>query len=197
MSTQGTEADIREMYMAKRKSKAKQTEIAEEAIEQQERKKLLRDIATLKRLPNDFRDITLGTDWESFADITGRRKEMDAWSNGPIVYLAPLNKNEKMILGSPNKLLPIKTTSIRSFQTMTIKVVMADDATVGALFNGSTWNAVLSWAAENAASWIYLPDEETPIVEALNTLFSRFGFNLRVKGQLMSAMTGKPVGVQY
>lgn len=154
--------------------KAKQKVIAEESVAHQQRFRLKQQIATLKRLPKDFRDITLGTDWEAFATITGRRKEMDDWSNGPIVYLAPLNKSEESILGSPNKLIHYDCR-------------LDDD-----------WQHIINTAnVVDKASWIYLPDEESVVIEALNVLFSRFGFNIRAKGRLMSEYTGKAVGVVY
>jgi len=185
--------------MAKRKTKkqSKQTAIAAEVTEQQLRLKLRRQIALLKKLPEDFRDITLGTEWEAFAEATGRQKEMNDWWNGPVLILAPLNQSEKSILGSPNKLLPIITATVRGLQSVTVNVLSATVATANAQFNGSTWHCVLSWAAENNASWIYLPDEELPIITALNILFSRFGLNIRAKGQLISEHTGQPVGVVY
>ncbi len=165
--------------MAKRKSRVQQQAIAEETTEQQQRLKLTRQIALMKRLPKDFRDITLGTDWEAFADITGRRKEMDAWYYGPVLYLAPLNESEKMILGSPNKLVPYWASGL--------KVELSPE----------NWIGIIKHAEDIDCSWIYLPDEETLVIEAFNTLFSRFGSKLRAKGRLMSAMTGKPVGVVH
>lgn len=162
--------------MAKRKPKRReQQQIAEESVSSQERRKLQQQISTLKRLPKDFRDITAGThDWEAFATITGRRKEMEAWDNGPILYFGELNESERMILGGPNKLLAI----------------------VGHKgFDAQSWIDVLTVVTYAKASWIYLPDEEPEIINALNILLSRFGFNIRAKGQLMSEHTGKPVGV--
>lgn len=161
--------------MAKRKPKAKhkeQAEIAEAATQQQQRKKLQRQIATMKRLPKDFRDITLGTNWEAFATITGRRKEMDKWYHGPIVYFGELNESERNILGSPNKLIHYDCR-------------LDDD-----------WQHIINTANfVEKASWIYLPNEESTTIDALNVLFSRFGFNIRAKGQLISEYSGKPVGV--
>ena len=93
----------------KRKSKREQTEIAEAVSVQQQRQKLQRQIVLMKRLPNDFRDITLGTEWEAFADITGRRKEMNDWWNGPIMCIGVLSKSEEMILGSPNRLIGVRS----------------------------------------------------------------------------------------
>lgn len=186
--------------MAKRKkkpSKKAQTEIAEAVSEQQQRLKLQRQIKTLKRLPEDFRDITLGTDWEAFAKITGRRKEMDDWDHGPIMYLAPLNDHERMIMGSPNKLMAIKTEVSTWSDGCSSKVMFATPTTASATFNSKTWHNILSWAEKNLVSWIYLPDEETKVIEALNVLFSRLGLNVRAKGRLMSEFSGQPVGVVY
>lgn len=182
----------------KRKSKKhEQAVIATEAVQQQERLKLRRQIALMKRLPKDFRDITLGTDWEAFADITGRREEMDDWYHGPVLCLAPLNEHEKMILGSPNKLMAIRTEVSTDSDGKYIKVLFATAVSAKAVFDSNTWHCILSWAEKNNCSWIYLPDEETSIIEALNRLFSRFGFNIRAKGQLMSEHSGHPVGVVH
>ena len=163
--------------MTKRKPKnPEQQAIAEAVTLSREHIKLKRQIATLKRLPHDFRDITAGTgDWEAFARITGRREEMEAWDNGPILYFSELNKHEEMILGSQNLL--------RQWQ--------ADP------FSADNWIAIIQHAEHIDASWIYLPDEPTKLINALNVLLSRFGFNVRAKGQLMSEMSGKPVGVVY
>ena len=161
----------------KRPKKHPQLAIATEAVEQQQRLSLKRQIAILRRLPKDFRDIDVGSrDWEAFADITGRRAEMEAWSRGPVVYFGELNKHEKMILGSPNKLVAITNFNF---------------------LGSSNWVAVITQAEHMKASWIYLPDEELPIITALNILFSRLGMNIRAKGQLMSEHTGRPVGVVY
>lgn len=164
-----------------KKSKKHQQAIATATIEQQERRKLLRQIRTLKRLPDDFRDIDPGSnDWEAFADITGRRKEMTDWSNGPVIYFGALNKFEKMILGRPNRLIKV----------------------IGCLGrdNGlTTMNhfEIIQLAERQRASWLYLPDEVGTVIDALNVLFSRFGYNVRARGQVKSERTGKPIGVVH
>ena len=185
--------------MAKRKHKkqGEQAQIVTEVSQQQQRLELRRQISLMKKLPKDFRDITLGTEWEAFADITGRRKEMDDWDHGPILYLAPLNDHEKMILGSPNKLMAIKTETSVSGEYKSVKVLFATPSTANARFDFTTWHCILSWAEKNKVSWIYLPDEELPVITALNVLFSRFGYNIRAKGQLISEHTGHPVGVVH
>jgi len=159
----------------KRKHKAKeQAQIVTEVSQQQQRLELRRQISLMKKLPKDFRDITLGTEWEAFADITGRRKEMDDWDHGPVLYFGKLNKHEKMILGSPNELIQHEASK---------------------LTQENFYNIILY--ANTFASWIYLPDEELPVITALNVLFSRFGYNIRAKGQLISEYSGKPVGVVH
>lgn len=176
--------------MTKRKSKKhEQAVIAKAATEQQQRIRLKRQIATMKRLPKDFRDITLGTDWEAFADITGRRKEMDAWWNGPILLLAPISDSERMILGSPNELWLAKELTKLTQTEVEVSGV--------AKLTKENWIEVLQLAEDRGCSWIYLPDEELPTITALNVLFSRLGFNIRAKGQLISEHTGKPVGVVH
>lgn len=162
--------------MTKRKPKEHvQQAIAEESVSSLERRKLRRQISTMKRLPNNFRDIVAGThDWEAFATITGRRKEMDAWDNGPIMYFGKLNEHEEMIFGSQNRLVGIAKHKE---------------------LNKESWVDVLTVAVSFEASWIYLPDEEPEVIRAFNVLLSRFGFNVRAKGRLMSEHSGKPVGV--
>ena len=175
--------------MTKKRRHGKQEEIATEVVQQQQRIKLKRQIATMKRLPKDFRDITLGTDWEAFATITGRRKEMDDWYHGPVLCVGKLNESEKAILGSPNKLV-VATKLLR----VTEKELEEGDVT--ALTPGN-WFKVICCAEAAGCSWIYLPDEESIIIAALNVLFSRFSYNVRAKGQLISEHTGKPVGVVH
>lgn len=173
----------------KRKSKHEQTVIATEVSQQQLRLKLLRQIALLKRLPKDFRDITLGTDWEAFADITGRREEMDRWYHGPIMCIGKLNQSEEAILGSPNELVGLKMLEKLSPTELEIGNVTE--------LTSENWLKVIQLAEEMGCSWIYLPNEKSTVVDAFNIMFSRFGFNIRAKGQLISEHTGKPVGVVH
>lgn len=154
--------------MTKQKSKKQQYKIAAEAVEQQTASQLRQAIKLLKRLPNDFRDITPGSpDWEKFADITNRRKEMEKWANGPVLCLKEPNTAETMVLG----------------QYKLIYIV------------GSDLQLVLKYALEQGCSWIYLPDEEPKVIAALNVLLSRFKYSCRVRGQIMSERTGRPIGV--
>ena len=99
---------------------------------------------------------------------------MDDWDHGPVLYFGKLNKHEKMILGSPNELIQHEASK---------------------LTQENFYNIILY--ANTFASWIYLPDEELPVITALNVLFSRFGYNTRAKGQLISEYSGKPVGVVH
>lgn len=176
--------------MTKRKKRKPQEEVAEEATQQQQRLKLQWAIATMRRLPKDFRDIDPGSkDWEDFANITGRRDEMTRWSNGPVLHLAPLNSGEKMILGGPNVLRPVS------------ELVLANQSRiqVGSLeeLTPENWIDVIQHAEMSGCSLIYLPDETLKVIVALNMLLSRFGFNVRVRGQVMSERTGKPIGIVH
>jgi len=158
-------------------SKKKQEKIAEEVTEQQQKQDLLRQIRLLKRLPNDFRDIDPGSpDWEAFADITGKREEMTKWYRGPVLYFGKLNKEERMILEHPNILICIARHK---------------------KFTVESWKDVIPVAVRIEASWIYLPDEETQVIEALNIIFSRFGFNIRARGPVMSERSGQRIGVVH
>jgi len=122
---------------------------------------------------------------------------MNDWWNGPILYLAPLNKSEEHILGDPNKLMAIKTESSISPNGKSSKVSFATAVGANATFNAGTWNCILSRTEKNQVSWIYLPDEEPQVITALNILLSRLEYNIRAKGRLMSEFTGRPVGVVY
>lgn len=180
--------------MVKKKPKKHvQQQIAEEAMTTQARGKLKQQISTLKRLPKDFRDITAGTrDWEAFATITGRRKEMEVWDNGPILFLSPLNESEEGILGSQNKLV------FAGGLSRLVEGEFEYENVEGELkLEQYNWMLIIRDAEEAGCSWIYLPDEVTEVISALNVLFSHFGYNVRAKGRLMSERSGKPVGVVY
>lgn len=169
---------LEEAIVAKHKKPSKQYQkvIAEESTTQ----RLKHQISRLRQLPEDFRDIAPGTkDWEDFAEITGRRKEMEAWCAGPALCLAPLSSSEERVLSSPNELREFKGP--------------------GALecLSEENWAEVMQFAENTMCSWIYLPNESRGFVNALNVLLSRFGYNVRAKPQLMSERTGKPLGVVY
>ena len=137
------------------------------------RRKLKKQIALLRRLPKDFRDMSPGSpDWEAFADITGRRKEMEAWSSGPVLCLAEPNKEELLVLGKEN---------VRLF--------------VGEWNFTKDWYGLLQAAKQQNYSWLYLPEEELIVITSLNVLLSRFEYNVRARGQIMSERTNKPIGV--
>lgn len=179
-------------------SRQEQEQIANEAATTEQRRLLKRQIATLRRLPDDFRDILPGSnDWESFATITKRRREMEDWDNGPIFILQPLNTLETGCLGSPNVLTPIKTTTETSMRLGKFGVHAFLASTPCAYFSADNWYSIVTLAEQNKISWIYLPDEEAPVIAALNVVLSRFGYNVRVKGQLLSERTGKPIGIVH
>jgi len=139
------------------------------------RRKLKKQIALLRRLPKDFRDMSPGSpDWEAFADITGRRKEMEAWSSGPVLYVGKLNKEEELHFRDQRK------------------VVQAEAA-----WTPTCWTGLLELADRCAFSWLYLPAEEPEFIDALNRILSRFGYSVRAMGQIMSERTNKPIGVVH
>jgi len=141
-----------------------------------EREKLRAQVATLKRLPRDFRDLDPGgADWEAFAEATGRRGEMDKWLHGPVLTLEPLSEGERRFFADN-------------------RVYYSREWTV---FERENWVDVLQQAESTGCSWVYLPREERNTIAALNVLLSRFEYNFRVRGQIRSAHTGHPVGVVY
>lgn len=184
------------MTKKRKLNKQEQQEIAVEATTQERRRSLRQQISTLNRLPDDFRDILPGsTDWESFATITGRRKEMEKWDNGLIFILQPLNDLEMKVLGHGDNIRTIKTVSKESLVQASVHASLA--STPCAYFSADTWHSIVTLAEQNKVSWIYLPNEEAPVIAALNIVLSRFGYNVRVKGQLLSERTGKPIGVMH
>jgi hypothetical protein len=170
--------------MTKNKKKKDQKAIAEEVAQQITARKLRKLIKLLKRLPRDFRDIDPGSsDWEAFADATDRRKEMEAWSNGPVLCLEEPNEQEKRILGK----IEMSTIS-KTVTGPTIKLTA---------FSAINWCELFFLAQKNRVSWIYLPDEHGDFIKALNMVLSRMGACYRAKGQLLSERTGKPLGVVH
>lgn len=161
--------------MTKKRKKDKSKEHLVVLAELKQVRDLRREITILKRLPKDFRDCPVGgVDWEAFADATGRRKEMDKWSNGLVAVFEKLNDLE-----------------IRFFGKERLWYFDPDQWTK------QTWFTFLGTCEEAEVSWIYLPEEEEYFINALNAILSRFGYNMRAKGQLLSEHTGKPLGVVY
>ena len=153
------------------KDKKKQLQIAAEVIEAEQLRRLRSDIKFLRRMPKDFRDITTGlVDWERFAAVTNRQEEMTKWSRGLVLCLEEPNDLEKRVLGK-----------IRIFSQ---KIVLPRD-----------WLLLFRIAEADCVSYIYLPNEEGEFIQALNIVLSRMGANFRIKGQLLSAHSGKPLGV--
>lgn len=148
--------------------------IAEVASKQQ----LKRDILLLKRLPRDFRDIDPGSkSWEAFGRITGRCEEMDAWERGTVLCLVQPSEAETRVLGPALYVYPVPTK-----------------------LDQGNWLPIIE-AGNNKhmlnCSWIYLPEEEHKVIVALNILLSRFEYNIRAKGQILSERTGHPIGIVY
>ncbi len=143
-------------------------------VEQETVRSLKQKIKLLKRLPKDFRDIDPGSSaWEAFAKVTNRRKEMEKWAAGPVLCFGEPNEAEKMIL-----------STIRHFAG-------------GLTFCKADWFILLSACENDKIVWIYLPDETPEVVTALNVLLSRFEYNCRVRGQILSERSGKPIGIVH
>lgn len=153
------------------RTRQQQKEIAEAALIQQ----LRRDIAFLNRTPNDFRDLVPGSvEWEHYANLTKRRKEMEDWSSGPMAYIHQLTDKERYYY----------------------RGVTFVDCTWFTWEPGN-FEILCTRMRSGNISWLYLPEEDMSLVWALNTLFSRMKAPFRAKGQPMSESTGKPAGIVY
>jgi len=138
-------------------------------------------IKLLKRTPTDFRDMEVGgANWEKFADVTGRRKEMEVWADGLVLCLKEPNLAESMVLG---------TKRIRTFYY--------HDAYSNNGWDKQGWQTIIATCVKQEVSWLYLPEENPKVVVALNILLSRFGYTFRAMSILLSEHNGKPLGVVH
>lgn len=154
-----------------------QRKVAEEVAQQQQIRNLKRKIALLKRLPKDFRDLVPGTiEWEALADASDRRKEMEAWAAGPVLCVGTLVDEDRRFFERAGHEIGYTTSMGLSHES---------------------WIPLVQAAGNGKYSWMYLPDEDKVFVSALNVLLSRFGYNVRARGQLMSERSGKPLGVVH
>lgn len=142
-------------------------------------------IRRLKQLPNDFRDtLEDGTDWDDFAELTGKRTEMETWLHGPVLFVVPLNEKEKIFFRSSRKLMSlsesyvcseVEPAFVPSFEELLMFVLHAETA---------------------GYSFFYLPMFPYGVSKALNTMLSATGANLRIRAQLLDTR-GYPLGVVH
>ncbi len=154
--------------MAKSKAQQEQTEVLAEELQVAH---LRKQLAILKRLPKNFRDIEIGSSgWQSFAEIMGPEKkaEMLEWAKGGVLCLAPLNELERKVLTVFGEIsrLPLPTTL----------------------------EFILSMARGRDVSFIYASEWPKHVIVAMNWLASQYEWNFRFKGQLMSGR-GMPLGI--
>ncbi len=154
--------------------KKKQLSPAEQTIvEELEVKRLRKQIALLKRMPKNFRDMPVqGEDWRGFAEIMGPEKkdEMLKWAKGGVLCLIPLNDLERKVLSVYGELHEFQRVGAFAFED------------------------VLAEALELNASFIYASEWPKHVVAGMDWLASYYEWNFRFKGQLLGEK-GHPLGI--
>lgn len=137
------------------------TPAEQEMIEELEVARLRKQLATLKKLPDDFRDMAvMSSGWQSFAEIMGPEKktEMLKWAKGGVLCLAPINDLERRVLAGHGELHEYN-------DLLRLEYIIRD-------------------AYGYEASFIYASDWPKHVIVSLNWLASHFGWNFRFLGQL-------------
>jgi len=137
---------------------------------------LRKKIKLLRRLPKDFRDITVGSqDWLDFAKAMGPEKEneMHKWANGGVLSLAPLSHMEEVFF--------------KDYEW--VKVVEWDD-------DWDSFFKTVSDAEADGASFVYAPQLPRGAVNGLNALASHCGLNLRFRAVLVDER-GRRLGISW
>lgn len=144
-------------------------------IEELEVAKLKKQLARLKKLPKDFRDMeVMDKDWRDFAEIMGPKKkaEMLEWAKGGVLCVTPINELERKVLQGFGEL--------HEYAYTYPKVMQLED--------------LLPEALELNVSFIYVSAWPRVVISGLNWLASDYGWNFRFKGQLLGG-TGNPLGI--
>ncbi len=139
-------------------------------IEELEVARLRKQIARLKKLPKNFRDMeVMSNNWQDFAEIMGPKKknEMLHWAKGGVLCLAPLNNLERKVL-----------------------TVYGELHEQGVL----DLEAILAEALELNVSFVYVSEWPKPVIVSMNWLANHYSWNFRFKGQLMGG-SGNPLGI--
>ncbi len=155
-------------------TKKKQLTSAEQQIvDELETAQLRKQLALLKRVPKDFRDMEVQCeDWRGFAEVMGPEKktEMLKWAKGGVLCLAPINDLERKVLTVYGEL--------HEFQR--VGVFALED--------------VLAEVLELNASFIYASEWPKHVITSMNWLASHYGWGFRFKGQLLGEK-GHPLGI--
>lgn len=144
----------------------------QELIEELEVAELKKQIARLKKLPKNFRDMeVMSKDWRDFAGIMGPEKkaEMLEWAKGGVLCVAPINEMERKVL--------------QGFGELTILC-----APIPPLAN------ILLQMKSQGLSFVYASSWPRVAISGLNWLASDYGWNFRFKGQLLGG-SGNPLGI--
>jgi len=127
----------------------------------QEIENLRRKIKLAKTLPDNFRDIPLGTKaWSLFIEMAPeRREEIETWAAGRILVFQPINKLEAKILGDR------------------VLRIYPEDTT----FDWELFKQLVDKAEKENCSFIYLQDQTIPAINHLNYWLSIWGTNCRIR----------------
>lgn len=143
----------------------------QDIIDELEVTRLQKQLAILKKLPKDFRDMeVMSSGWQSFAEIMGPEKktEMLEWAKGGVLCLAPINDLERKVLAGHGKVLEYKV--LYSAKDILLEPAFLED--------------ILATAKSCKVSFIYALEWPKHVITSLNWLASHFGWNFRFLGQL-------------
>jgi len=130
-------------------------------------------VIALKQLPNDFRDIEVGSPkWRLYYDLMpGSREIMTEWSRGPILHIGSINGMERYLLGQSREFLEV----IPYCRTK-------EDQVEGASSYEIEWLVKTARGADNQGYCLmYMPTYIVTVVDGLNKLFAFGGWNLRAR----------------
>ena len=146
--------------MAKTKKEQQQEEIGDAVVIGQ----LQRDIKILRKLPDDFRNLSPGSrEWQEYERITGHTESMQNWLRGPVLILQPISKMEAKIWA---------TSPPRKYFLHEQKIANVID-----LF------CVITEAEESECSFVFLPEVTRKVIDAVNALCREYGCNVRAEGK--------------
>lgn len=151
-------------------AKSKQ-EQSQEIVEELQVAHLRKQLARLKKLPRDFRDMeVMSNDWRAFVEIMGPEKkaEMLKWAKGGVLCLAPPNELERKVLNVFGELHEVDGVC--------------------------SLEVALSITRRGDISFIYASEWPKQVITATNWLATHYEWNFRFKGQLLGG-DGLPLGI--
>ncbi len=148
----------------------------QDLVDELEVGRLWKQIALLKRIPKDFRDMEVqGEDWRGFAEVMGSEKkvEMLKWAKGGVLCLEPINDLERKVLTVYGEIHELRELRNRP------DFVLED---------------VLQAMRINNYSFVYASDWPKHVIVGMNWLAQHQGWKFRFKGQLLGDR-GYPLGI--